>query len=65
MFAGGRRELMHENETDPEYPGKKGKRTDGKNLIKVWLDRHSNSQYVWNKTEFDRIDIKNVDHVIG
>ena len=56
---------MHKNQTDPEYPDKKGERLDGKNLIQEWLDKHPNSEYVWNKTQFDHIDAEKVDHVIG
>ena len=65
VFAGGRRKFMHKNQTDPEYPDKKGERLDGRNLIQEWLDKHSNSEYVWNKTQFDKIDVEKVDHVIG
>ena len=65
IFAGGRRELMHRNQTDPEYPTKKGKRLDGRDLIQEWVDKHPNSQYVWNQTGFDQIDVEKVDHVIG
>ena len=65
VFAGGRRKFMHKNQTDPEYPDKKGERLDGRNLIQKWLDKHSNSEYVWNKTHFDKIDVEKVDHVIG
>ncbi|KAJ7349555.1 hypothetical protein OS493_038579 [Desmophyllum pertusum] len=50
IFAGGRRELMHRNQTDPEYPDKKGERLDGRDLIKEWVAKHPNSQYVWNQT---------------
>ena len=65
VFAGGRRELMHQNQTDPEYPDKKGDRRDGKDLIQEWLDKRPNSHYVWNKTAFDEIDVNKVDRVIG
>ena len=65
MFAGGRGKFMHKTQTDPEYPDKKGERLDGRNLIQEWLDEHSNSEYVWNKTQFDKIDVEKVDHVIG
>ena len=56
---------MHENQSDPEYPDKKGKRLDGRDLIQEWLDTHPNSQYLWNKTQFDEIDVKNVKRVMG
>ena len=65
VFAGGRRELTSKNQTDPEYPNKKGERLDGRDLIQEWVDKHPNSQYVWNKTGFDQIDVNKVDHVIG
>lgn len=65
ILAGGRREFMHQNETDPEYPDKKGERLDGRDLIQEWADKHPNSQYVWNKTAFDQIDVKKVDYVLG
>ena len=53
------------NQTDPEHPEKKGERLDGRDLIQEWVDKHPNSQYVWNKTQFDQIDVEKVDHVIG
>ena len=65
VFGGGRRELMHKNQTDPEYPDKKGDRLDGRDLISEWLNKFQNSKYVWNKNEFEQIDVDKVDHVIG
>ncbi|CAH3023820.1 unnamed protein product [Porites evermanni] len=65
VFAGGRRKLMHKNQTDPEYPDKKGERLDGRDLIKEWVNKHQNSKYVWNKTEFEKINVEEVDHVLG
>lgn len=57
--------MTSSKDTDPEYPDKTGERLDGRNLIKEWVDKHSNSQYVWNKTAFDQIDVAQVDHVMG
>ena len=65
VFGGGRRELMHKNQTDPEYPDKKGERLDGRDVISEWVNKFQNSKYVWNKSEFDQIDVDKVDHVIG
>ena len=65
IFAGGRREFISNNETDPEYPDKTGDREDGRNLIEEWVDKHPNSMYVWNKEQFDKIDVEKVDQVIG
>ena len=30
-----------------------------------WKEKHPNSEYVWNKKQFDEIDVDKVDHVIG
>ena len=57
--------MMSKNDSDPEYPSKTGERLDGRNLIKEWVEKHPNSQYVWNKTAFDQIDVEKVDHVMG
>ena len=65
IFAGGRKKMTSSNDTDPEYPDKTGERLDGRNLIKEWVHKHPNSQYVWNKTAFDEIDAGQVDHVMG
>ena len=65
IFGGGREKLMSQNETDPEYPNETGERLDGRNLIKEWIEKYPNSQYVWNKTGFDKIDPEKVDRVMG
>ena len=65
IFSGGRGKFMPRHQKDPEYPYKKGERLDGRDLIQEWVGKHPNSKYVWNKSGFDQIDVKNVDHVIG
>lgn len=65
VFAGGRREFMHKNQSDPEYPDKKGDRQDNKDLIKQWLEKYPGSHYVWNITAFDKIDPNKVNRVLG
>ena len=56
---------MSRNDTDPEYPKETGERLDGRNLINEWVNKHSNSLYVWKKTAFDQIDVDKTDHVMG
>ena len=56
---------MSRNDTDPEYPKETGERLDGRNLINEWVNKHSNSLYVWNKRAFDQIDVEKTDHVMG
>ena len=65
IFGGGRREFIPESQSDPEYPDKKGEREDGRNLLMEWKEKYPNAEYVWNKKQFDEIDVDKVDHVIG
>ncbi|KAL9969148.1 hypothetical protein ACROYT_G021324 [Oculina patagonica] len=65
IFAGGRKQFMPQNQTDPEYPDERGERLDGRDLIQEWVNKHPNSQYVWNKAGFVQINERTVDHVIG
>ena len=65
VFGGGRREFMRNNEYDPEHTRRRGRRQDGRNLIQEWLTQHPNSEYVWNKTAFDQMDVNKVEHVMG
>uniref|UniRef100_A0AAQ4Q6X2 Alkaline phosphatase n=1 Tax=Gasterosteus aculeatus aculeatus TaxID=481459 RepID=A0AAQ4Q6X2_GASAC len=55
---------------DPEYPtsnSRKGDRKDKRNLIDVWLKAKPNkkSHYVWHRKEFDEINVKATDRLMG
>jgi alkaline phosphatase len=63
--GGGRSKFLPNSTPDPEYPNWKGDRADGRNLTKEWLSKYNNSAFVWNKTEFDKIDPKKTDHLLG
>ena len=57
MFGGGRMNFLPATMADPEYPDKKGKRRDGRDLTQEWLKRYSNSgAYAWNTEGFNKID---------
>ena len=42
-----------------------GERLDGRDLTQEWLAAHQNSAYVWNKRDFENIDINATDHLLG
>jgi alkaline phosphatase len=63
-LGGGRAKFMPNTMIDPEYPDKKGERTDGRNLIKEYQQKF-NGQYVWNKTQFDAIDANKTQRLLG
>ncbi|MGY0504558.1 alkaline phosphatase [Luteimonas sp. e5] len=48
MLGGGRQNFMRADQADPEYPDRRGKRKDGRDLIATWQARHPGGAYVWN-----------------
>lgn len=56
-MGGGRANFLPDSVSDPEYPGKKGARKDGRDLTQAWLQRYGErGQYVWNQAQFDKIE---------
>ncbi|XP_069008995.1 alkaline phosphatase, intestinal, tandem duplicate 1 [Embiotoca jacksoni] len=68
ILGGGRIYMTPKGTPDPEYPtsnSRKGDRKDKKNLIDVWLKAKPKSHYVWHRTQFDEINIKTTDRLMG
>ncbi|KAM3876368.1 alkaline phosphatase, intestinal, tandem duplicate 1 [Diretmus argenteus] len=70
ILGGGRMYMTPKGTPDPEYPtsnSRKGDRKDKKNLIDVWLKAKPNkkSHYVWHKRQFDEINVKTTDRLMG
>lgn len=63
-LGGGRTKFLPEAVADPEYPSKSGERTDGRHLIEEYQQKF-NAQYVWNKTQFDAIDVNTTQRLLG
>lgn len=63
VFGCGRREWIDTNTEDED--GKKGLRTDGKNLIEEWKNDRNNSIYVANKEQLLNLDSKAYSHYLG
>ena len=67
-LGGGRYNFAPEGTNDPEYPEDKrqaGKRLDKRNLTEEWKSKNKKSSYVWNKKQFDAIDARSTDHLLG
>ncbi|MGP0836636.1 alkaline phosphatase [Serratia sp. CY85251] len=65
-MGGGRANFLPDSVSDPEYPGKKGARKDGRDLTQAWLQRYGErGQYVWNQAQFNKIEPGNVDHLLA
>ena len=63
-LGGGRANFLPSSEADPEDAGAKGRRKDGRNLARAWLDQPG-SAYVWDKAGFDAIDVTKTRHLLG
>jgi alkaline phosphatase len=63
VLGGGRANFLPHSMPDPEYPDKKGRRKDGKDLTERWS--RLGSVYAWNAKQFAEIDVSKVEHVLG
>ncbi|MEP6903297.1 MAG: alkaline phosphatase [Actinomycetota bacterium] len=64
-LGGGRTKFLPQEMSDPEYQNLNGDRLDKRDLTKEWLSKYKDSAYVWNKADFDKIDAKKTDHLLG
>ena len=64
-LGGGRSYFMPNTLADPEYPSQKGRRKDGRDLTLEWTSKYNNSDFIWNKAQFDAINPANTDHLLG
>ncbi|HEY0459094.1 MAG TPA: alkaline phosphatase [Pyrinomonadaceae bacterium] len=64
-LGGGRSKFLPNTVPDPEYPTRKGERTDNRDLTKEWTTEYKDSAYVWNKADFDKIDARRTRHLLG
>lgn len=64
-LGGGRARFLPREMDDPEDAGRKGERQDGRDLVKEWLAKRPRSTYVWNKTQFDQVDPRATDRLLG
>lgn len=64
-LGGGRSKFLPKEIADPEYTNGKGERLDGRNLTEEWTKKYKNSEFIWNKQQFDAIDPKKTKHLLG
>ncbi|HCT99369.1 MAG TPA: alkaline phosphatase [Methylococcaceae bacterium] len=64
-LGGGRSYFMPNTMADPEDTTKKGLRKDGVDLTAQWQAKYKNSAFVYDKAGWDKIDVKNTDHLLG
>ena len=64
-LGGGRAKFLPKETSDFEYENKTGERLDKRDLTKEWTAKYSNSNFVWNKQQFDAVDAKRTKHLLG
>ncbi|NKB37118.1 MAG: alkaline phosphatase [Gammaproteobacteria bacterium] len=65
VMGGGRRYFLPDDVADPEYPKKKGYRKDGRDLTREWERQYRRDKFVWNKEQFDNIDLEKVSRLFA
>ena len=54
LLGGGRAQFLSKDVADPEYPAQHGLRTDGRDLIDAWRQRHPEGTFVWNSAQLGK-----------
>ena len=68
-LGGGRRHFLPRKRSgqpfrDPENLQLTGRRVDGRHLAEEWASR-PRAEWIWNRKQFDAVDIDDVDHLLG
>ncbi|XP_037950626.1 membrane-bound alkaline phosphatase-like [Teleopsis dalmanni] len=67
IMGGGRRNFLNTTVNDEE--GLPGLRSDGRNLIKTWLQdktsRNIKANYVWSKKGLSKVDLSKTEYLLG
>lgn len=64
VLGGGRAAFQTAGESDPEYPDRPGLRRD-ESLLQQWRNRFPEGTYLWNREQFDSLDVAAVGPVLG
>lgn len=64
-LGGGRAKFLPKEIVDAEYTNVNGERLDSRNLTEEWIKKYKNSNYVWSKQQFDAVDARKTEHLLG
>ena len=65
LLGGGRSKFLPKDTQDPEYEGKSGDRTDGRNLTAEWTAKSPDHKFIFDRAGFDATDFTTSDKVLG
>ena len=64
-FWGGRQHFRPKGAPDPEHAEQSGARLDGRDLTLEWQSRREGAVYIWNREQFEAVDLENTEHLLG
>lgn len=64
-LGGGRERFWPKGEADPEQPGSRGERDDGRNLAQEWVASRPGGVFVWNREQLLALDPAQKPRVLG
>ncbi len=64
-LGGGRERFWPKGEADPEQPGSRGERDDGRNLAREWVASRPGGVFVWNREQLLALDPAQKPRVLG
>lgn len=64
-LGGGRQHFRPKGAADPEHDDESGGRLDGRDLTEEWLSRREGAVYVWNREQFEAVDLEQTKHLLG
>jgi alkaline phosphatase len=65
VLGGGRAPFLPASQPDPEEPGQRGRRKDGRDLVAEWQRRNPGGAYVWNRAQLDALDLGATPRLLG
>jgi alkaline phosphatase len=65
VLGGGRAQFLPATQPDPEEPGARGARQDGRDLVAEWRKRHSQGAFVWSRPQLEALDLAETERVLG
>jgi alkaline phosphatase len=65
VLGGGRAQFLPATQPDPEEPGQRGVRRDGRDLVAEWQKRRPGSAFVWSRAQLEALDLAKTRRLLG
>jgi alkaline phosphatase len=65
VLGGGRVQFLPVTQADPEEPGQRGLRRDGRDLVAAWRKRNPGGAFVWSRAQLEALDLAKTRRLLG